>query len=315
MSTPQYGERREFGADDVCYRHPNAHSFTLCQRCGRTICPQCQNVSAVGVLCPDCVREAAPAPVKRIGRGARAARRRLFADGVPVVTYGLMALCVLVWAGQMIGSWLGGNAVTYALWYAPVYSLPDSVSGLVYSDVSFQPWRLLTVIFTHSVSSPLHIAFNMFALWIFGRNLEQILGRLWFFLLYLFAGVGGSLAVMLWVYVEPTAVSTPTVGASGAIFGVMAATVVAYRAANVNVTSLVVLIGINIAIGFLPGTTVSWQAHIGGALVGAAVMSLLLATRGPRREKRRQWSMIGVGVLLVALGGLYWVVQPALPWA
>ena len=314
MSTPQYGERREFGADDVCYRHPGTHSFSLCQRCGRTICPQCQIVSAVGVLCPDCVREATPATVTRIGSGARVMRGRMLAEGVPIVTYGLMTLCVLVWVAQLIGSWVGSNGVTHALWYAPAFSLPDSISGLRYSDVSFEPWRMLTVIFTHSISSPLHIAFNMFALWVFGRNLEQVLGRLWFFLLYLFAGLGGSLAVMLWVYADPTTVSVPTVGASGAIFGVMAATVVAYRAANVNVTSLVVLIGINIAIGFMPGTTVSWQAHLGGALVGAGVMGLLLQTRGPRKQRMRVWSFVGLGALLIALGSLYWIVLPALPW-
>ena len=56
-SVPQFGERADYGPEDVCYRHPDTPSFTLCQRCGRTICSQCQTVSSVGVLCPECVRE------------------------------------------------------------------------------------------------------------------------------------------------------------------------------------------------------------------------------------------------------------------
>ncbi|MBN9613019.1 MAG: rhomboid family intramembrane serine protease, partial [Actinobacteria bacterium] len=55
----------------MCYRHPGTPSFTLCQRCGRTICAQCQTASPVGVLCPECMRDAQPAPVQRAGRSTR----------------------------------------------------------------------------------------------------------------------------------------------------------------------------------------------------------------------------------------------------
>lgn len=299
-SGPQFGERAEFGPDDVCYRHPGVHSFTLCQRCGRTICSQCQTVSSVGVLCPECVREAQPGTAQRVGRSARVTTRRITANGTPVVTYGLMIACAIVFAAQWLSATFGDNGVTQALWYAPLYSLPQL----------FEPWRMVTAMFTHSTGFLLHILFNMYALWLFGRNLEQLLGRLWFLLLYLFAGVGGSLMVMIWVYFDLMSIRTATVGASGAIFGVLAATLVAYRAANVNITSLAVLIAINFGIGLLPGAAISWQAHLGGMVVGAATMWLLLATRGPRKRQARLLGMIGLGVLLAVLSGLYFVISP-----
>lgn len=314
MSAPQFGERAELGPDDVCYRHPDRPSLSLCQRCGRTICPQCQMVSAVGVLCPECVRESRASTGQRVARSGRATARRLSDSGTPIVTYGIMAVCALVFVGQLLSNWLGDNGVTHALWYAPVYSLPDWVSGMKYSDVSFEPWRMLTSVFTHSTGFLFHILFNMYALWLFGRHLEQVVGRAAFLTLYLFAGLGGSLAVMLWAYADPASVGVPTVGASGAIFGVLAATLVAFRAAQVNITSLAVLLAINFAIGLLPGASISWQAHLGGMVIGAVTMWLLLATRGSRKRTARIIGLVALGAVLVALGGLYWVALPAVPW-
>lgn len=314
MSTPQFGERIEFGPEDVCYRHPDRPSLTLCQRCGHTICPECQTVSAVGVLCPDCVRLAQGSAGRRAVRSTRTTARRLGDAGTPVVTYGIMIVCAAVFVAQLFSSWFGDNGVTHALWYAPVYSLPDSVSSLRYLDVGFEPWRMLTSVFTHSTGFLPHILFNMFALWLFGRHLEQALGRAAFLTLYLFSGLGGSLAVMLWGYVDAASIGVPTVGASGAIFGVLAATIVAYRAARVNITSLVVLVAINFAIGLLPGAAISWQAHLGGMIAGALTATLLLATRGPRKQNARLLGLIATGAVLVALSGLYLLLLPQVPW-
>lgn len=263
-------------------------------------------------MCPDCVRETQPGTAKRAGRKMRATSRRLAHDGTPVVTYSLMVACVLVFVGQTLSNWFGGNEVTQALWYAPAYSLPDEVQ--IYSDASFQPWRMVTAMFTHSTGTVFHILFNLFALWLFGRNLEALLGRAAFLTLYLFAGMGGSLAVMFWLYADPTSVGTPTVGASGAIFGVLGATLLAFRAANVSIVPLAVLLGINLAIGFMPGMSISWQAHLGGLSIGAATMGILLATRGPRKRGARIVALVGIGIAMVALSAAYWVVLPALPW-
>lgn len=301
--SPQFGERAEPGPDDYCYRHKDRPSFTLCQRCGRTICADCQTVSSVGVLCADCLRAAQPGAGKRMGRSAKATARRLGDRDRPVVTYAIMIACAAVFVAQLIGSWVGADSVTAALWYVPIYSLPEL----------FEPWRMLTAMFTHSTGFLLHILFNMYALWLFGPGLERMVGRLWFVVLYLLSGLGGSLAVMGWVYFAPDtrmAMLTPTVGASGAIFGLFMATLVAYRAHRVNVTSLAVLIGINFAIGFMPNSSISWQAHLGGMIAGALVMWVLLATRGPRKKTARAGSMIALAVVLIALTWLYFVAPP-----
>ncbi len=307
---PQYGERAEPGPDDFCYRHKDRPSFTLCQRCGRTICSECQTVSSVGVLCADCVRAAAPSTAARAGRKARVFTRKLSDRDRPIVTYTIMVICAVVFAAQMLARWFfsgssGVDPVTAALWYAPLHSLPQF----------FEPWRMFTAMFTHSPGFFLHILFNMYALWLFGPNLERMLGRLWFTALYLLGGLGGSLGVMFWVYFAPDQVSalrTATVGASGAIFALLAATFVALRANRVNVTSLAVLIGINFAIGFIPGAAISWQAHLGGMLIGALTMWVLLITRGPRKRAVRAIAMTALAVVTVGLAWTYFVVPPAL---
>lgn len=314
MSTPQFGERAEPGPGDVCYRHHDRPSFMLCQRCGRTICPECQQTSAVGVLCPECVRAAAPSMAQRTRRSSRAIAWRLSDPDTPFVTYGIIIASVLVFIAQWLTSQFAANAVTTALWYAPAYSLPSSVSGTYFADVGFEPWRMFTVMFTHSTGFLLHILFNMYALWLFGPGLERMLGRLWFFVLYAFAGLGGSVGVMLWVYFAPNqlaALLTPTVGASGAIFGLFAAAFVAFRVQRVNATSLLVLIAINLAIGFIPGASISWQAHLGGLLFGALTMWALVRTRGPRQKRARVAWVLGIAALIVALACAYFVVLPS----
>jgi len=238
-----------------------------------------------------------------VGRAATVTARRLGDSDKPIVTYGIMIACGVVFLAQWVGIWVGGNSVTQALWYAPLHSLPQI----------FEPWRMLTAIFTHSTGFLLHILFNMYALWLFGPNLERMLGRAWFAALYLLSGFGGSLGVMLWVYVAPdpiVALQTATVGASGAIFGLLMATLVAYRAHRVNVTSLAVLIGINFAIGLIPGASISWQADLGGMVVGALAMWLLLVTRGPRKKWARIGAMVGLAAALIAVSFAYFVVSP-----
>lgn len=303
---PAYGERVEYGADDVCYRHPRVHSFTLCQRCGRTVCPDCQQVSAVGVLCPDCVKQTQPGTAARAARTARVTGRRFAAVEYPV-TYAIIAVNAAVYVLQLLGHWFFGDGITRALWYSPLYSMPGV---FLPEGFGFEPWRMLTAMFTHDPTFMLHILFNMYALWLFGRNLEHLLGRAQYLVMYLFAGLGGSLFVMFWVYADPATLATRTVGASGAIFGVLAATVVVFRKANVNITSLLVLLAINFGIGLLPGTTISWQAHLGGMIVGALTTSLMFALRGPRRKALRICALAGLGVVLVALGFAYFVVLP-----
>lgn len=283
--SPDFGERVVDGDGTFCYRHREQQSFVLCQRCGNTICGECQTPAPVGVLCPDCVAEAQrtnPAPKRSIGS--------TLGSETPIVTYVIMGLCAVVFAGQWVTQNIPGlPSVTEVLWYAPLYSMPQA----------FEPWRMLTTVFTHSPNVILHILLNMYTLWLFGRQLESYLGRGRYATLYLISGFAGSLAVMLWSYVDPAAIFVPVVGASGAIFGLMGAFMVIGRHLGGNITSLIVLLVINLGIGFLPGATISWQAHVGGLLGGAVVALIYMRTRRFDRVVVQRWLVIGWAAALV----------------
>jgi membrane associated rhomboid family serine protease len=269
--------------DNYCYRHPGRQSFVLCQRCGRTICPECQVQAAVGVHCVECARQdRREAP--RVNRGRPAFVRSLTGAGAPVVTYSLIGLCLLVFVFQLIP----GLGVTNALLYAPAYTQPATGAPL-------EPWRMITSIFTHSPNSFLHILLNMYSLFIFGRVLEQMLGRGRFLALYLIAGFGGSVAVDL--IASPT---TAVVGASGAIFGLMGAYFIINRHLGGSSVQLIVLVVLNLAIGFfIPG--IAWEAHVGGLIAGGLVGLVYVRTR-PIRKKRLQIVLVGaIAVALVML--------------
>ena len=238
---------------NFCYRHPDRQSYILCQRCGRTVCPECQAQAAVGVHCPQCVKEARASAPRQKPRIVSALRR---STGTPVVTYSLIGLTALVYVLQI----LPGSPVTQALLYFGPYTYTE-------------PWRMVTALFVHSQGSLLHILFNMFSLFIFGPILESMVGRARFLALYLVSGFGGSVAVLL---LAPT---TPVVGASGAIFGLLGAYFVLQRKLGGNNIQLLLVIGLNLVIGFLPGTNIAWQAHVGGLIVGCAVAFVYLRTR------------------------------------
>jgi membrane associated rhomboid family serine protease len=258
--------------NDFCYRHPDRRSYILCQRCGRTVCPECQVQAAVGVQCPECVREARQA-MPKVRRPVRFGSR----SGTPV-TYALLAINVVLFVGDLL---LGGA----------LYQLMAYTAGLT----GVQPWRMLTSAFMHG--SILHILFNGYSLLIFGRILEQALGRGRFLALYLLSAFGGSVAVLL------LAPNTVVVGASGAIFGLLAAFVVIQRRLGGNAVQILVVLGLNFAMGFLvPG--ISWQAHLGGAIVGAAVAAILYATRERRQRRAQILALVGVGAALITIAAV-----------
>jgi membrane associated rhomboid family serine protease len=261
-----------------CYRHPDRQSYVLCQRCGRTICPECQTPAAVGVICPECMaQQRATAP-----RTKSPIVTRLTGRGAPVITYAIIALCVLVFILQQLP--LIGSTVTQAIQYAGVYSTP----------IAFEPWRMLTTVFAHA--SILHIALNMYTLWIFGMMLEPLLGRARFAALFLISGFAGSVGVLL--IANPL---QPVVGASGAIFGMLGAFFVIQRRLGGNATQLLVLVGINLVIGFIPQFGIAWQAHVGG-LIGGALVGLIYTET--RTVARRRWQLPLLIVLCVLLVGL-----------
>ena len=261
--------------DNFCYRHPDRQSYILCQRCGRTVCTDCQTQAAVGVHCPECVKEARAGAPRRRPRILGSLRR---SSDTPVVTYGLIAVTVLVYLLQI----LPGSTVTDALLYYGPYT---------YSE----PWRMMTALFVHSEGSLLHILFNMFSLFIFGPILEGLIGRARFLALYLVSGFGGSVAVLL---LAPT---TPVVGASGAIFGLLGAYFVIQRKLGGNNVQLLIVIGLNLVIGFLPGTNIAWQAHVGGLIIGCAVALVYLRTRRIDQKVLQIALVAGIVAALIAL--------------
>jgi membrane associated rhomboid family serine protease len=136
----------------------------------------------------------------------------------------------------------------------------------------------------------------MYSLWLFGQALEPMLGRARFLALYLISGFAGSLAVLFL-----TAGNVPVVGASGAIFGLMGAFLVIQRKRGGNMNGLLLLVGINLVIGFIPGINVAWQAHLGG-LVGGGLVGLIYYETRQLRHKRRQSVLIAaLCVVLVAV--------------
>ena len=205
--------------------------------------------------------------------------RRLLRPGpnAPVVTWAIAAICIVVWLLELL---------------PPTQALVINTLGYAPFVTPYEPWRMLTSAFLHSWSSFWHILFNMYALLIFGPLIEMMLGRWRFLALYLLAALGGSVAVLL--LANPGVL---VVGASGAIFGLFAALVVLQRGLGANPTQLVIIIVLNLAVGFF-AAGISWQAHIGGLVVGGLVAWIYLKTRGPRLRHRQ------VGLVLAVLAGL-----------
>ncbi len=258
---------------NFCYRHPDRQSYILCQRCGRTICPNCQTQAAVGVHCPECLKEArgsAPRTKPAILTAVRS-------TNTPLVTWAIIALCVVIYILQI----LPNSTVTQTLLYYPPFTYAE-------------PWRMITALFVHSQNSPFHILFNMYSLFVFGPILERQLGRLRFLALYLISGFGGSVAVLL---ISP---QTAVVGASGAIFGLLGAYFVIQRRLGGNNVQIVVVIGLNLVIGFvIPG--IAWEAHVGGLIAGAAVALVYLRTRRAEQKALQTMLVTGIAIALIAL--------------
>lgn len=216
------------------------------------------------------------------GRGPVAAVR----TGRPLVTYWLIGITV----GIFILQWIPGLNVTNLLLFAGPYVDPMSQF-----NVPFQPWRLITGAFVHSTGGFWHIALNMLALWMLGRTLEPLLGRGRFLALYLISALGGSVAVAL------IAPFQPVVGASGAVFGLLGAMFVIGRDLGANMKGIIIVLGINLVIGFIPGFNIAWQAHIGGLAIGALIGYVFSRTRRPDQRATQIGLLALIIVALLAL--------------
>ena len=204
---------------------------------------------------------------------------RLRRGSIAPITSALLIINVLVWLGQISPI---GLDITYEFFFAPLLAMSE-------------PWRMLSAGFVHDWTGPIHILFNSYAIWIFGRQLEPMLGPLRFLVLYLTSIVGGSVAV-LWLS-DPV---VPVVGASGALFGLMAAFFVIIRATGGNASQLFGLIAINFALGFFV-SGISWEGHLGGMVAGFLIAFVYAKTRRPNQLFLQ---LVGIGLVLVAIVGL-----------
>jgi membrane associated rhomboid family serine protease len=205
--------------------------------------------------------------------------RRLARAAEAPITSALLIVNVLIWLGQISPL---GFLFTNRFFFAPVL-------------VSVEPWRMLTAGFVHDWSGPMHILLNSYAIWLFGRALEPMLGPLRFLILYITSIIGGSVAV-LWLS-DP---QMPVVGASGALFGLMAAYFIVIRTLGGNGSQIFILIAINFALGFVV-SGISWQGHLGGMLTGLVVAGVYAATRKPSQKIAQLLGLAGVWFVLVVI--------------
>ncbi|OLT40605.1 rhomboid family intramembrane serine protease [Saccharomonospora sp. CUA-673] len=286
---PPYGEppRPDEDARPGCWWHPHTPTGLSCVRCGRPACPDCLRDASVGQQCIDCVeaaraqqRQAQPLrPGGRTVAGARVSTR-------PVVMPVLIALNVLLYVvtAAQVGDPMQNNESTL-FQDGQLWPLAIHIDG---------EWtRLLMSGFLHY--GLLHLAMNMLALWILGRDLELLLGRVRFLALYLVSLLGGSTAVYLL-----GSVNTGTAGASGAVYGLMGALLVAVLKLRLNPGGAIGIIAINLVLTVtLPG--ISLLGHLGGLVAGALVMIAMLYA--PEKQ-RTQFQLTTVALLVALLVGL-----------
>src|SRR4051794_11002807 len=305
MSEPAPGAPT--GAVPTCYRHPGREAYITCQRCGRVICPDCMRDSSVGFQCPECVKEGA-----RTTRSGRTAYGGLRPTNAAITSMVIVAINAAVWLAITVTGGASSRLVDYlALRPRGLCTVPGS--GGFYPGVSeatcrgvggvttqWWPgvvdgayWQLMTSAFTQV--EILHIGFNMLALWVLGPQLELAIGRSRFVALYLLSALAGS-TLVYWT----APVYQPTLGASGAIFGLMGALLVVAHKVHGNTQGILVWIAINAVFTFtIPN--ISWQGHLGGFLGGLAVAVIIVYAPRERRRTVQTAGLVAVGLVLLGL--------------
>lgn len=266
------------------------------------------NSASVGFQCPSCVKDGA--------RSTRSGQLRF--GGTPsanphATTIGLIAVNVAVWLLVMANGGAGGRLFD-KLGLLPLGQCQASDSGYyphlvtrglcnlgpggthwVDGVASGAWWQPITSAFTHA--EPLHIGFNMVALWFLGPILEMMLGRARYLGIYLVSALAGSAGVMLF-----SGSMIVTVGASGAIFGLLGALIVVGLKLKVDMRQLWFWLGINVIFTFTM-SNISWQGHAGG-LIGGALAAAALVHAPRARRTPVQWGALGalciVSVVLIA---------------
>jgi membrane associated rhomboid family serine protease len=249
-------------APRYCYRHPDRETGLSCSECDRPICYECMTPAPVGLRCPE--HSGKPQGVQRVIRPAQQAIRPAARGGIAVTT-ALIAINVGVYLAELAaggtvngqGNWIYEHGALFA---SGIFSPGGPVEGVAHGEY----WRLITAAFLHY--GPIHLGLNMLALYFGGTVLEQVIGRWRFALLYFASGIAGSAGALL---LTP---NSPTVGASGAIFGVFGALFALERRGIISSGGqILTLIVINLVFTFAV-SGISIGGHIGGLIGGFALM-------------------------------------------
>jgi len=295
-----------------CYRHPRRETGVSCSNCGRPICHECMIPAPVGFRCPECVKEqnARGTRAKVVTRGQIRSRwgaaGGVAGTGGVTLTKVLVALNVLFFLVELATgatSVMGGGSGKALVNLGALVPYASDASNVL---VTHEYWRMFTSMFLHS--GILHLAFNMWALWVIGGFVEVALGRVKFLILYFVSGFAGSVLVLV-----AAPVNSLVVGASGAIFGVFGALAVhAYlnrgrdfqsRALLRNILFILV---INLVFSFTAGF-VSWQAHVGGLVAGAAMMyAFMLGGKKDPRGLFTRSDIVSVIIIVFVLVAITW---------
>ena len=266
-----------------CYRHPNRETGVSCSECGRGICPDCMVFAPVGIRCPEHAGKA-QGP-SRVTQGVR----RVSYEG-----QGALVTKILI----------GINALVFLINLAQGSSLTQVSGSLFVKGALYVPggldqgewYRLITAAFLHA--SIIHLGMNMLVLWFIGAPVEQAIGRGRFLAIYIVGGLAGSAGAVI---LSPNVV---TVGASGAIFGILgAALVLELQGSKVLGGQAFGLIAINLVFTFaIPNISVG--GHVGG-LIGGALSMLAFSRLGRTHGIYGRPGVLGVaGVIAVGVASL-----------
>jgi membrane associated rhomboid family serine protease len=268
----------------TCYRHPARETGVSCSECGRGICPDCMTFTPVGIRCPE------HAGKQKVIRGIprRSPAQVLKAGGSDVLTRALIVVNVAVYlltlaAGASING-VGGTVYEHGVLNA--FAVGDG-----------EWWRLATSTFMHY--GPFHLAVNMYSLWLLGAALESGIGRIRYAAVYVVSGLAGSAGALL---VSP---DKNTLGASGAIFGVIGAVYVMERQGfRVFPGSVGGLLVANLAFTFVFARYISVGGHVGG-LIGGVAAAFALSRFGRGHAAYGRPGLVGVlGLVAVAVASV-----------
>ncbi|MFC9242957.1 rhomboid family intramembrane serine protease [Streptomyces sp. NPDC057136] len=272
------------GGPPTCYRHPGRETGIRCTRCERPICTECMVNASVGFQCPNCVREGSGT-----GHHPAANQPRTLAGGTVaadprLITKILLGINVAVFIAVWGREWLLDDLLLFGR-----ASTSDGLEGVAEG----QSYRLVTSMFLHQ--EVWHIAFNMLGLWWLGGPLEAALGRVRYLALYLLSGLAGS--ALTYLIASP---QQGSLGASGAIFGLLGATVVLMRRMNYDMRPVLALLALNLLFTFTWGG-IAWEAHVGGLIAGILIAIGLV--HAPR-ERRNLVQYGTCALVLVAVIGI-----------